>query len=61
MNPRTHKLVLTPGSKQTVLDMLTNLTQLIEQDRDREVIMFHMAEVMPRVVNQFAYMIVKKP
>ena len=53
-------LIATPGAKKRFLEQLTLLTQYVNEDQDRETIMFRTAELMSLVVNQFAFYDAKK-
>jgi hypothetical protein len=48
-------LILTPGSKKQFLSKLVELTEYVNEDMDRETIMYWTAHLMPIVVNQFAF------
>lgn len=50
------KQILSPGMKRRVLEQLYTLVRAVEDDKDRDTITYHTAELMPMVANQFAYM-----
>lgn len=60
MGLRTQHDILTPGSKKQLLAKLAELTQYVQDDCDREVIMYWTAALMQPVVNEFAYYDPKK-
>lgn len=54
-------MILTPGSKKRVLYLLDQLEVSVRMDQDRETLMHQAMQVLPALVNQFAYMEAPKP
>ena len=56
-------MILTPGSKKRFLASLKAVLEYVENDNERECIMFWTAQLMPQVVSELNYYSVpnKKP
>jgi copper homeostasis protein CutC len=52
MSTARTRTILTEGSKARLLKKLTHLMTLVEEDHERDTIMFYAAEIIPAVISE---------